>query len=120
MIRVVIVDDQALVRDGFRMILDGQDDIEVVGEAADGEALTVAVASEPDVVVMDIRMPGMDGIEAPPRLCTRGGPDTRVLILTTWDLDRSVYAALEAGASGFLLKDVPRAHGLNQLRAKRR
>ncbi|MGH3658200.1 MAG: response regulator [Micromonosporaceae bacterium] len=104
-LRVVIADDQALVRTGFRMIL-AADGIEVVAEAADGEKAVSAVRrSRPDVVLMDIRMPGMDGIEATRRLLADGAT-ARVLILTTYDLDRYVYAALTAGASGFLLKDV--------------
>lgn len=106
MIRVLIVDDQALVRGGFRLILQSQDDIEVVGEAVDGrEALTKVRDLAPDVVLMDVRMPGMDGVEATRRLLVAGdGP--RVLVLTTFDLDEYVYDALRAGASGFLLKDV--------------
>jgi len=109
-IRVLVVDDQALVRAGFRMILDAHDDIDVVGEAENGEvAVAQAHALKPDVVLMDVRMPVMDGIEATRRLA---GPDARdpvkVLVLTTFDLDEYVYEALRAGASGFLLKDVPR------------
>jgi DNA-binding NarL/FixJ family response regulator len=106
MIRVLVVDDQALVRGGFRMILDAQDDIEVVGEAADGhEALRRAGELSPDVVLMDIRMPRLDGIHAARRML--GGPGgPRVLMLTTFDLDEYVYEAMKAGASGFLLKDV--------------
>ena len=109
-IRVLVVDDQALVRAGFRMILDAHDDIDVVGEAENGEvAVAQAHALRPDVVLMDVRMPVMDGIEATRRLA---GPDARdpvkVLVLTTFDLDEYVYEALRAGASGFLLKDVPR------------
>ena len=105
--RVVIADDQALMRGGFRMILDAQDDIEVVGEAIDGEdAIRQYVALKPDVVVMDVRMPTMDGIEATRRLTAADRP-ARVLILTTFDLDEYVYRALRAGASGFLLKDRP-------------
>jgi DNA-binding NarL/FixJ family response regulator len=105
--RVVLVDDQALVRGGFRSILDRQDDITVVGEAAGGaEALQVCVAEQPDVVCMDIRMPGMDGIEATRRLLRAPSPP-RVLVLTTFDLDGYVYEALRAGASGFLVKDAP-------------
>ena len=106
MIRVLIADDQALVRGGFRMILDAQRDIEVVGEASDGrQALDQARELAPDVVLMDIRMPELDGLEATRRLL--GGNDNcRVLILTTFDLDEYVYEAMKAGASGFLIKDV--------------
>lgn len=105
--RVLIVDDQALVRAGFRMILEAQPDIEVVGEAGDGSAAIDAVRTlRPDVVLMDIRMPGVDGIEATRRL-TEAGTDARVVILTTYDLDEYVFDALAAGASGFLLKHVP-------------
>jgi DNA-binding NarL/FixJ family response regulator len=108
MIRVLVVDDQALVRGGFRMILDAQPDIEVVGEASDGrEAVELSRATSPDVVLMDVRMPVMDGIEATAKLTRSGGP--RVLMLTTFDLDEHVYDAIRAGASGFLLKDVPPA-----------
>ena len=107
MIRVLIADDQALMRGGFRMILDAQDDIEVVGEAIDGrDAVEQYRRTAPDVVVMDVRMPAMDGIEATRRL-TAADPPARVLILTTFDLDEYVYEALRAGASGFLLKDRP-------------
>jgi DNA-binding NarL/FixJ family response regulator len=105
--RVLIADDQALMRGGFRMILDAEDDIQVVGEAIDGEDAIRQVASlAPDVVVMDVRMPTMDGIEATRRL-TASDPPARVLILTTFDLDEYVFEALRAGASGFLLKDRP-------------
>jgi DNA-binding NarL/FixJ family response regulator len=108
-IRVVIADDQALVRAGFAMILEAQDDIEVVAEAVDGgQAVDQVVALRPDIVQMDIRMPIVDGIEATRRLSARC-PGTRVLVLTTYDLDEYVYQALRAGASGFLLKDVPPA-----------
>ena len=104
-IRVVIADDQALVRTGLRMILAETDDIEVVGEAADGdEAVRVVAAERPDVVLMDVRMPGTDGIAATRRIRAAGAAP-RVLILTTFDLDEYVYAGLRAGASGFLLKD---------------
>jgi DNA-binding NarL/FixJ family response regulator len=107
-IRVLIADDQALVRAGFRAILEGQDDLEVVGEAADGgEAVTIARELRPDVVLMDVRMPGVDGIEATRRLL-QDGDAPRVLMLTTFDLDEYVYEAMKAGASGFLLKDAPR------------
>ena len=106
MIRVLLVDDQALVRGGFRMILDAQKDIEVVAEAGDGrEALQKARELRPDVVLMDIRMPELDGLEATRRLLGEDG-STRVLILTTFDADEYVYEAMKAGASGFLLKDV--------------
>ncbi len=106
-IRVLIADDQALIRGGFRLILDAQDDIEVAGEAIDGrDALEQYRRLSPDVVVMDVRMPAMDGIEATRRL-TSSEPPARVLILTTFDLDEYVYEALRAGASGFLLKDRP-------------
>src|SRR3982751_2892159 len=119
-IRVLLVDDQALVRAGFRMILDAESDIEVVGEASDGEqAVASAARFSPDVVLMDVRMPNMDGIEATRRIV--GGQDgagasaeadpaldrPRVLMLTTFELDEYVYESLRAGASGFLLKDVP-------------
>ena len=105
--RVLIADDQALMRGGFRMILDAEADIEVVGEAIDGEDAVRRYATlQPDVVVMDVRMPTMDGIEATRQL-TAGPSPARVLILTTFDLDEYVYRALRAGASGFLLKDRP-------------
>ena len=109
-IRLVIADDQALVRAGFTMILDAEDDIEVVGEAADGrEAVREVRRLRPDVVLMDIRMPELDGIEATRQLVggADGGEAPRVLMLTTFDLDEYVYEALRAGASGFLLKDTP-------------
>ena len=107
MIRVVIADDQALVRGGFHSILAGQDDIEVVGEADDGQqAVDVAEQLRPDVVLMDVRMPGLDGIEATRRIAARGIP-SRVLVLTTFDADDYVYDAMKAGASGFLLKTAP-------------
>jgi DNA-binding NarL/FixJ family response regulator len=108
MIRVLIADDQALVRAGFRMILDGTDDMTVVGEAADGlQALAMARETCPDVVLMDVRMPGIDGIEATRRLRAAhpSGQPPHVIILTTFDLDEYVYAGLHAGAAGFLLKD---------------
>jgi DNA-binding NarL/FixJ family response regulator len=106
-IRVVIADDQDLVRAGFRMILGTHDDIEVVGEAGDGrEAIEQAALVKPDVVLMDVRMPSLDGIEATRRLLERDGAP-RVLMLTTFDLDEYVYEALKAGASGFMLKNAP-------------
>jgi DNA-binding NarL/FixJ family response regulator len=105
-IRILVADDQALVRGGFRMILDAQKDIEVVAEAEDGrEALAKARELSPDVVLMDIRMPELDGLEATRRLLAADGA-SRVLILTTFDADEYVYEAMKAGASGFLLKDV--------------
>lgn len=107
MIRVLLADDQALIRAGFRMILRTEPDIEVVGEAADGEnAVVLARELEPHVVLMDIRMPGLDGIEATRRVVI-DETSPRVLVLTTFDLDEYVYGALRAGASGFLLKDAP-------------
>src|SRR5262249_7253811 len=107
-VRVLIVDDQALVRTGFRMILEAEPDLEVVGEAADGlDALTQARSLTPDVVLMDVRMPEVDGIEATRRLLAADGATAKVVMLTTFDMDEYVYEALRAGASGFLLKDVP-------------
>jgi DNA-binding NarL/FixJ family response regulator len=106
-IRVVVADDQALVRSGFIVLLNSADDIEVVGEASDGEeAVAVAVHERPDVTLMDIRMPGTDGLEATRRITADERlSETKVLILTTFDLDDYVFEALRAGASGFLLKD---------------
>lgn len=107
MIRAVVVDDQELVRTGFRMILDVEDDIEVVGTAGDGdEAVELCRRTAADVALMDVRMPRVDGIEATRRI-RDAGLDTRVLVLTTFDLDEYVFEALRAGASGFLLKDAP-------------
>ncbi len=108
-VRVVIADDQELIRTGFRLILAAEPDIEVVGEAATGtQAVTITDQLRPDVVLMDIRMPDLDGIEATRRIFADDqAPPTKVLILTTFDLDEYVYDALRAGASGFLLKDVP-------------
>ena len=117
MIRVLVADDQALVRAGFAMILSTQDDIEVIGEAADGmQAIDQGRQLHPDIVLMDIRMPVMDGIEATRRLVT-ACPATRILMLTTYDLDEYVYQALRAGASGFLLKDVLPADLIRAVRA---
>jgi DNA-binding NarL/FixJ family response regulator len=105
-IRVLLCDDQALVRSGFRMILDARSDLDVVGEAEDGlQAIEQVRALDPDVVLMDVRMPNLDGIEAT-RQIVESGSTTRVLILTTFDPDEYVYEAIRAGASGFLLKDV--------------
>jgi DNA-binding NarL/FixJ family response regulator len=106
-IRVMLADDQKLVRAGFRSILDGEDDISVVAEAGDGaEAVRVAAASRPDVVLMDIRMPVLDGLEATRRIVADPSlSDLKVVILTTFDLDDYVYGAIKAGASGFLVKD---------------
>ena len=118
-IRVAIADDHALVRGGFRALIDAEPGLDVVGEAADGaEAIELARTAQPDVVLMDIRMPGTDGVAATSQITsqqTAGGP-TRVLILTTFDLDEYVYAALRAGASGFLLKDTPPAELLAAIR----
>ena len=105
-IRVAVVDDQDVVRSGFAALLETQDDFEVVGTAGDGAAaLELCRAQRPDVVLMDVRMPTMDGIEATRRIVRDGGAEARVLVLTTFDLDEYVYDALAAGASGFLLKD---------------
>src|SRR3954462_12827199 len=108
-IRILIADDQSLVRTGFRMILDAEPDLDVVGEAVDGrEAVDKAKAAKPDVILMDIRMPDLDGIEATRRIIAEGGEEApKTLMLTTFDLNEYVYEALRAGASGFLLKDVP-------------
>ena len=106
-IGVLIVDDQALVRAGFRMILEIEPDLHVVGEAADGDQAVAQVATlGPDVVLMDVRMPGVDGIAATRRIMADASCGTRVVMLTTFDMDEYVYEALKAGASGFLLKDV--------------
>ena len=107
-IRVAIVDDQALMRDGFSMILDAQPDIEVVGDAANGRlGVELCQRTRPDVVLMDIRMPVLDGIEATRLIAADGSCPTKVLVLTTFDLDEYVYSAVRAGASGYLLKDAP-------------
>lgn len=119
-VRVLLVDDQEFVRYGFRLVLDAEPDLEVVGEAGDGrEALLVAERSRPDVVLMDVRMPGMDGIAATRRI-TASLPDTRVLVLTTFDLDDYAFGALRAGASGFLLKDTRPADVTAAIRAVHR
>jgi DNA-binding NarL/FixJ family response regulator len=116
-ISVLLADDQPLLRMGFRMILEAQADMTVAGEAADGaEALALTTAEQPDVVLMDVRMPGTDGIEAT-RAIVASGSGSRVLILTTFDLDEYAFAALRAGASGFLLKDAPPADLLSGIRA---
>ena len=108
MTRVAIVDDQALMRDAFTMMLDLQDDLTVVGAAANGRAgVELCRETNPDVVLMDVRMPNMDGIEATRIICDDPAVTTKVLVLTTFDLDEYVYAAMRAGASGFLLKDTP-------------
>jgi DNA-binding NarL/FixJ family response regulator len=116
MTRVLIADDQGIVRDGLRMILEAQEDIEVVGEAVDGlDALQLSRELQPDVVLMDIRMPKLDGIEATRRLMGEGAP-SRILVLTTFGEDNYVYEAMRAGASGFLLKDSERRHLLQAVR----
>jgi len=105
-IRVILVDDQQLVRAGFAMLVDSQPDLEVVGQAADGQAAIELVARTPaDVVLMDVRMPRLDGVEATRRITARAGDRPKVIVLTTFDLDEYAFAALQAGASGFLLKD---------------
>jgi DNA-binding NarL/FixJ family response regulator len=116
-IRVLLVDDQALLRTGFRMILSAQPDLEVVGEAVDGaDAVRQVAALRPDVVLMDVRMPVMDGVQATAAIAA-GGATARVLVLTTFDVDEYAFAALRAGASGFLLKDVPPAELAGAIRA---
>lgn len=116
MIRVVLADDQEVVRLGFRMVIDGEDDLEVVGEAAHGAAaVDLAVDLQPDVVLTDVRMPLMDGIEATREIAARC-PDVRVLVITTFDLDEYVLGALRAGAAGFLLKDVEPAALIDGIR----
>lgn len=116
MIDVLIVDDEELVRTGLRMILDAEEDISVIGDAGSGhEALTLARRLRPDVVLMDIRMPRMDGLEAIRHLCTEHS-EIRIIVLTTFDLDEHVFAALSAGANGFLLKDAPASQLLHAIR----
>jgi DNA-binding NarL/FixJ family response regulator len=116
-IRVFLVDDQALVRAGFAMVVASQDDMTVVGEASDGvEALTKLAVTPADVVLMDVRMPHMDGVETTRRLLARPEPVPRVIILTTFDLDEYAFAALRSGASGFLLKDAPPEDLLSAIR----
>jgi DNA-binding NarL/FixJ family response regulator len=108
-IRILVADDQQLVRAGFVAVLGTQPDLEVVAEAGDGqEAVDAALAHRPDVVLMDVRMPRIDGIAATRRICAVPGQSSRIIMLTTFDMDEYVYAALRAGASGFLLKDAPR------------
>jgi DNA-binding NarL/FixJ family response regulator len=116
-IRVLLVDDQALVRLGFRMVLDAEHDLSVVGEAADGvAAVRMAVETRPDVILMDVRMPNLDGIEATRRIVA-ANPAARIIILTTFDLDEYAFGGLRAGASGFLLKDARPAELTSAIRA---
>jgi len=116
-IRIAIVDDQDLVRMGFRMLLEAEDDIEVVGEARDGESgVALAARTRPDITLMDVRMPGLDGIAATKRIVA-GDADARVIVLTTFDLDEYAFGALRAGASGFLLKDARREELLAAIRS---
>jgi DNA-binding NarL/FixJ family response regulator len=115
-VSVLLVDDQPLLRLGFRMVLDAHEGVEVIGEAADGEAaVAAALELSPDVIVMDVRMPGMNGIAATEQI-TAARPDSKILILTTFDLDEYAFAGLRAGASGFLLKDVPPAELIAAIR----
>ena len=117
MTRVLLVDDEPLVRSGVRMILESEDDLDIVGEAADGnEALELARQLTPDVVLLDIRMPGLDGIQTTRRLLEEPPPVPRILVLTTFDLDEYVYEAMKAGASGFILKNVPPAKLVDAVR----
>ena len=114
---ILLVDDQELLRVGFRMVLDAQHDLEVIGEAADGEEAVHFVSERsPDVVLMDVRMPGTDGVQATSRIVSSGSP-SRVIILTTFDLDEYAHAALRAGASGYLLKDAPPTDLISAIRA---
>ncbi|MGH8929250.1 MAG: response regulator [Egibacteraceae bacterium] len=115
-IKVLLCDDQALVRTGFRMILDAREDLSVVGEASDGrECIELCRQLEPDVILMDVRMPNIDGVQATYRIAAEGSP-ARIIILTTYDLDEYVYEAIRAGASGFLLKDVRPAQLVDAIR----
>jgi DNA-binding NarL/FixJ family response regulator len=115
-IRVLVVDDQPLVRSGFRMVLEERPDLELAGEASDGlQALELARELDPDVILMDVRMPNLDGVEATRQL-VEAGTRARILVLTTFDLDEYVYAAIRAGASGFLLKDVEPAELVDAIR----
>jgi DNA-binding NarL/FixJ family response regulator len=115
-IRVLVVDDQPLVRSGFRMVLEERPDLELAGEASDGaQALELARELDPDVILMDVRMPNLDGVEATRQL-VESGTRARILVLTTFDLDEYVYAAIRAGASGFLLKDVEPAELVDAIR----
>lgn len=116
MIRVLVVDDQPLVRSGFRMVLEERPDLELAGEASDGaQAIELARELDPDVILMDVRMPNLDGVEATRQL-VESGTRARILVLTTFDLDEYVYAAIRAGASGFLLKDVEPAELVDAIR----
>ncbi|MCS7476685.1 response regulator [Umezawaea endophytica] len=116
-IRVLVVDDQAMIRESFRVALDSQSDVDVVGEAGTGaDAVVLARDLTPDVVLMDVRMPVMDGLEATRLIVGSGGEPPKVLVLTTFDLDEHVYGALRAGASGFMLKDSPLADLVNAVR----
>ena len=117
MTTILLVDDQELLRIGFRMVLDAQENLEVIGEAGDGEeAVRLVLDMSPDVVLMDVRMPGTDGVQATSRIVSSGS-ESRVIILTTFDLDEYAYAALRAGASGFLLKDAPPTDLISAIRA---
>lgn len=116
-VRILIVDDQALVRAGFRLVLESEKDFEIVGEAADGdEAVDAARRLKPDVILMDVRMPRVDGLEATRRIVSADTDRVRIVVLTTFDLDEYVYAALQAGACGFLLKDVTPEHLIDAVR----
>jgi DNA-binding NarL/FixJ family response regulator len=121
MIRVLLADDEELVRLGLRLVLEAAGDVEVVAEAGDGEsAVRETTLLRPDVVLLDVRMPGVDGLEAARRILARGEDSSRVVMLTTFDRDEYLYEALRAGASGFLLKSAPRAHLLHAVRTAAR